>query len=201
MTRSLVVTGIVSLILTLLLARFTPLFNPLTNFIIETYRHSVQRPEELSVRGCQLSSEACIFDRLNGKIVKPLQTNEGVDTESAGLNSGTAFLSLQPRPIRSSKSFNFEVKLTGVQPDRVWIDLQGKEMYMGVNQTELTRTISSIETFTENETPTHSASSLGALWSAPGSIGLCTTGEMIWNLRLILETAEQQKIYLFEFEA
>lgn len=94
---------------------------------------------------------------------------------------GQASFSLLPQPPSSKAGISYELSLDGQQPDKAWVDLQGKEMYMGVNQTNLA--------LANNR------------WSAPATLGVCTTGEMRWILTLILERAEQQKIYRFEFDA
>jgi len=92
-----------------------------------------------------------------------------------------ASLTLTPQPPSSKSGINVEFNLSGDAPQRVWIDLQGKTMYMGINQRDLQ--------------PTE------GVWKAPASLGVCTTGMMRWVLRLILEQHQRQQIYRFEFDA
>lgn len=94
---------------------------------------------------------------------------------------GEARFELTPQPPSSKAPIAFELRLSAEQPQRVWIDLQGKEMYMGVNQTNLKFESGS--------------------WSALGTLGVCTTGTMRWVLALILERGDEQQIYNFEFDA
>ena len=94
---------------------------------------------------------------------------------------GEADFRLTPTPPSSKAPIRFTLSIEGKQPDRVWVDLQGKEMYMGVNQTNLNFD--------------------AGIWSAPGTLGVCTTGTMRWVLSLILERGEQQQVYTFEFDA
>lgn len=94
---------------------------------------------------------------------------------------GEASLTLTPQPPSSKSGINVEFNLSGDAPQRVWIDLQGKTMYMGINQRDLQ--------------PTE------GVWKAPASLGVCTTGMMRWVLRLILEQHQRQQIYRFEFDA
>lgn len=108
---------------------------------------------------CPLASQACEFET----------------------TFGSAKFTLLPQPPSSKEGINLELQLSDQQPEKVWVDLQGKEMYMGVNQTNLQL---------ENGS-----------WAAPATLGVCTTGEMLWELTLILEHLQQQDIYRFEFSA
>lgn len=94
---------------------------------------------------------------------------------------GTATLDLSPRPLSSAKPFKVSLSYPGDASGGVWIDLQGKEMYMGVNQVNLI--------------------SKGDQWLGEANLGLCTTGTMRWVLNLVIEGAQGQTIYQFEFDA
>lgn len=94
---------------------------------------------------------------------------------------GLASLELIPLPISSAAPFQLSVSYPGDAPDSVWVDLQGKEMYMGVNQVNLLQR--------------------GSVWQAEANLGICTTGTMRWVLNLILEQSDGQEVYQFEFDA
>jgi len=123
------------------------------------FYYSVQNRAEFELVDCHVAQQSCRFNTPFGE----------------------AHFSLLPQPPSSRAGISFELNLDGVQPDKVWVDLQGKEMYMGVNQTNLLR--------------------VNNRWSAPATLGVCTTGTMRWILTLILEREQQQKIYRFEFDA
>jgi len=95
--------------------------------------------------------------------------------------AGVASLELTPLPVRSSRPFQLNVSYPGDAPERIWFDLQGKKMYMGVNQVEL-------EPHTQG-------------WSAQANLGICTTGTMTWVLKLVVEQQDGQQVYQFEFDA
>jgi hypothetical protein len=95
--------------------------------------------------------------------------------------AGRASLELSPLPISSAAPFQLSVSYPRDALDNIWIDLQGKEMYMGVNQVNLVRR--------------------GPLWQAEANLGICTTGTMRWVLNLILEQSDGQEVYQFEFDA
>jgi len=100
-------------------------------------------------------------------------------------NAGVAWLELSPRPISSASPFQVNVSYPGDAPSNIWIDLQGKEMYMGINQVTLERT--------DESQSKH--------WKAEANLGICTTGIMRWVLNLILEQKDGQEVYRFEFDA
>lgn len=95
--------------------------------------------------------------------------------------TGVASLELTPTLVSSAAPFKLSVSYPGDAPTAVWVDLQGKEMYMGVNQPQLERQAES--------------------WSAEANLGVCTTGTMRWVLKLVVEFGAKQQIYQFEFDA
>jgi hypothetical protein len=95
--------------------------------------------------------------------------------------TGVATLELTPTRVSSAAPFKLSVSYPGDAPTAVWVDLQGKEMYMGVNQPHLERQ--------------------AELWSAEANLGVCTTGTMRWVLNLVVELQTKQQIYQFEFDA
>lgn len=88
---------------------------------------------------------------------------------------------LGPMPARSLNNMTLtaETNLPGV--DRVWVDLQGADMYMGVNQFEL-----------------HASKKA---WEGSTQLAVCTTGTMTWLANVIFETDSEQKIVELRFDA
>jgi len=91
--------------------------------------------------------------------------------------------SLGPLPLRSMTALNAQLGVKGIEPERVRLSLEGREMYMGLNQAELT--------------PTGSAGN----WRGSTELAACTTGRMVWRARLTLHTNERQYETWFDFEA
>ncbi|MBN0989533.1 hypothetical protein [Amphritea pacifica] len=91
---------------------------------------------------------------------------------------------IQPRPVRSMTPLNYRVSIDGTSASKVIINLQGSEMYMGINQTQLTPVESSPGNF-----------------SGQGELAVCTTGEMLWRLTVSAETAAGPINTWFEFRA
>lgn len=105
-----------------------------------------------------------------------VENNSGTSYSSCDLNQGPceleidgqpARLSLAPIPVRSATPLTFTLELGGQQPERVWLDLQGAEMYMGINQSEFQKR--------------------DGLWIANTELAVCTTGTMLWRARITLE--------------
>lgn len=93
-------------------------------------------------------------------------------------------LDIQPRPIRSMTPLNYRVSIDGTRSNKVMVKLQGSEMYMGINQTELTPVDDKPGDF-----------------SGKGELAVCTTGEMLWRLTVSAETATGPLTTWFEFRA
>lgn len=85
--------------------------------------------------------------------------------------------------IRSLTPLPFVASLSGVEADSVTLVLEGKEMFMGVNQFSMSQQ--------------HDGS-----WHATTELAVCTTGKMVWLANVIIERAHQQPVKAtFEFEA
>ena len=93
-------------------------------------------------------------------------------------------LDIQPRDIRSLTPLNYRVSIEGADAKQVIIDLQGTEMYMGINQTALSPVADKPGVFT-----------------GQGELGVCTTGEMGWRLTVSAETDAGRLDTRFNFRA
>ncbi|WP_428035529.1 hypothetical protein [Amphritea sp.] len=109
-----------------------------------------------------------------------------LNKQSCSVDIGEVHLNLdiQPRPVRSMTPLNYRVSIDGTMASKVMINLQGSEMYMGINQTELTPL---------KDKP--------GVFYGKGELAVCTTGEMIWRLTVSAETAAGPLTTWFEFRA
>ena len=82
------------------------------------------------------------------------------------------------------KPIDFEVSVEGIQAEAVLVDLQGTEMYMGINQTEL-----------------QPASQNPGLFTGQGALGACVTGEMGWRATVLVNTSQGAIKAHFDFRA
>ena len=88
---------------------------------------------------------------------------------------------LGPMPARSLNSMTLTAETDLPEVNRVWVDLQGADMYMGVNQFEM-------------EKSDH-------LWQGKTQLAVCTTGTMTWLAKVIFETDSEQEIVELRFDA
>lgn len=93
-------------------------------------------------------------------------------------------LSIVAEEISSSKPLQFEVTLDNIDAQQVMVDLQGKSMYMGINQTLLTKVSD-----TQNR------------WQGNITLPICTTGKMTWVSSIQIEEQGQIIKADFEFDA
>lgn len=106
--------------------------------------------------------------------------------QSCKVDIGEASLTLdiQPREIRSLTPLNYQVSIEGTNVSQVMISLQGSEMYMGINQTELSP-----------------VAGKPGVFKGQGELAVCTTGEMKWRLTVSAKTEAGQLNTWFEFRA
>ncbi len=109
-----------------------------------------------------------------------------LNKQSCSVNMGEVSMTLdiQPRPVRSLVPLNYQLRINGTTASKVMINLQGSEMFMGINQTELTPV--------ENKPGD---------FIGKGELAVCTTGEMLWRLTVSAETAAGPLTTWFEFRA
>lgn len=94
-------------------------------------------------------------------------------------------LSISDQPLVSLKPLTFSAALKGIEAEQVVLDLKGKEMYMGINQTEM-------KFDSESQT-----------WIATTELAVCTTGTMLWqaDIKILPPNTDQPITATFEFEA
>lgn len=107
-------------------------------------------------------------------------------TQSCAVNFGEINLTLDvnPKMIRSLTPLTYKVTISGAETETVMIDLQGVDMFMGLNQAQLSPVAGKKGSFT-----------------GTGELGVCTTGEMMWRATLIAETSKGQLKTWFDFPA
>ncbi|WP_415900743.1 hypothetical protein [Neptuniibacter sp. QD48_11] len=99
-------------------------------------------------------------------------------------NNQQVGLSIVAEEISSSKPLLFDVTIENIAAEQVLVDLQGKSMYMGVNQTLLTKIPG-----TDNR------------WQGSITLPICTTGKMTWVSSIKIEEQGQITQANFEFDA
>lgn len=93
-------------------------------------------------------------------------------------------LSLTPGPLVSLQKLAIEVRLEGIEAESVVLDLQGVEMYMGLNQTEL-----------------EPDPEMVGVWRGETELAVCTSGEMTWRASVLADSQDALYSTRFEFEA
>jgi len=102
----------------------------------------------------------------------------------ASLDTQTISVEVNPQAIRSTIPLTFTVHLDGIDADAVNLSLEGVDMFMGLNQTQLSPV---------QDKP--------GFWRGVTEIAICTTGEMMWRARVIAQQDQQQLEAHFDFSA
>lgn len=116
-----------------------------------------------------------------------LQSNQSqscdlnLNTCTAEVGDRTISLTLNPAPAKSLTPLTFTAEIKGNQPEAVWLDIQGEEMYMGLNQPEMRLR--------------------DGRWSTQTELAVCTTGRMRWKTTLVLVDGDTQSQASFYFDA
>ena len=82
-------------------------------------------------------------------------------------------LSIEPKQFSSLKPLLFTAEISGLDATEAILDLQGKEMYMGINQTPLTLNPNT------------------QVWTGVTELAVCTTGSMLWQASVIARENDQ----------
>ena len=114
-----------------------------------------------------------------------LQNANTDTTASCEIDTGNCHFSLDqqdyqisfgPMPARALQPMKLELTTSNRKIAKVWVDLQGVDMYMGVNQFELT--------------------DIGDSWKGTTELAVCTTGKMRWLARVIIEQNPGETLFL-----
>lgn len=112
----------------------------------------------------------------------PCNLHQGVCIASSGKQ--LLQLSLTPGPLVSMQPLSIEVRLQHFDARQVMLDLQGVEMYMGLNQTQLQQ---------DPERPD--------IWRGTTELAVCTTDEMTWRANVYIDTPDTLYSTRFDFDA
>ena len=88
-------------------------------------------------------------------------------------DGGQVEFSIEPRPIPTLKQLQLQATFSGVEVRGVAVDLAGAEMQMGYNRPQLERQPGGGERFT-----------------GQASLPVCITGNMVWNITVIVDTGK-----------
>lgn len=88
---------------------------------------------------------------------------------STSIKDQTITLDIQPKPIRVARMLNVRVKLTGIQAEKVELDIAGQNMYMGYNRVTLTPVTGQPH-----------------LYEGQSMLAFCTNDKMDWHLSVLV---------------
>lgn len=123
---------------------------------------SPQAPSLSTAPGCDLSAGPC--------------TSQGAERSMT--------LTLASGPARAGDTVQFSLQLKGIQPRSVTLQLEGRDMYMGINRLQLEE----------------SADQPG-LWLGSTELAICTTRLMQWRARIEAQTDTAPITAHYEFSA
>lgn len=86
--------------------------------------------------------------------------------------------------VSSLQPTDWQVKVEGIESSNVLLDLQGVDMFMGPNQTLFSPA--------ENQS---------GLFRGQAILGACTTGEMLWEATVLMDTPKGKVTTRFGFKA
>ncbi|UTW13588.1 hypothetical protein [Marinobacterium rhizophilum] len=142
----------------------------------------------LLLAACLLAS-ALLLPRLLASSQPPdLITEPGCDLSAGPCSSRAAeqsmTLALSSGPAQAGSTVQFSLQLKAVPAQAVWLQLEGRDMYMGINRIPLEK----------------SADSPG-LWHGTTELAICTTELMQWQVRVEATAAATPITALFEFSS
>jgi len=124
-------------------------------------------------------------NQLTGDIQLPapdcLATDKGCRTQQDQLSIG---MQLDTQRVRAATPLQFEVELGNIPAEAVMVDLQGRDMYMGINQVQLSPV---------PDKP--------GFWQGETELAVCVTGEMTWQASVVAATTKARISTQFEFKA
>ncbi len=128
------------------------------------------------------------FSQPEPTVATPLSSPAGCDIsqQSCSVSQGdmTITVDITPRTIRSMVPLEYRVRVSGVEVESAMLEMQGVDMFMGLNQT-----------------PLQASTSEPGLFTGTGELGVCTTGEMTWRATVTVNTASGPVQTWFDFRA
>ncbi len=124
-------------------------------------------------------------DALQGDIQLPEPdcevTTAGCKTQ---LDQLSVSMQLDKSRIHAATPLTFTVQLDNIPAQSVMVDLQGRDMYMGINQVQLSPVEGS-----------------PGKWQGSTELAVCVTGEMTWQARVLAATDDARISTQFRFQA
>lgn len=93
-------------------------------------------------------------------------------------------LSVDATQIHSATPLTFEIEVSDPSVDAVALHLEGRDMYMGLNQKQFSRVEGS-----------------DTRWQGTTELAICTTGEMIWRAKVLTRNNNRLSEAQFYFSA
>ncbi|RUM90033.1 MAG: hypothetical protein DSZ27_09825 [Thiomicrospira sp.] len=109
----------------------------------------------------------------------PVNTSCKLDASacSTSVEKQSITLDIQPKPIRVARMLNIRVKLTGIEAEKVELDIAGQNMYMGYNRVTLTP-----------------VKGRPHLYEGQSMLAFCTNDKMDWHLSVLVTQKKQPLI-------
>ncbi|QBZ83962.1 hypothetical protein GHNINEIG_02031 [Hydrogenovibrio crunogenus] len=109
----------------------------------------------------------------------PVNTSCKLDASacSTSVKNQSITLDIQPKPIRVARMLNVRVKLTGIEAEKVELDIAGQNMYMGYNRVTLTP-----------------VKGYPHLYEGQSMLAFCTNDKMDWHLSVLVTQKNQPLI-------
>jgi len=126
-----------------------------------------------------------LWPMINPQVVTTLPFDPNCDLQSGPCvtempGGQRVTLSIEPRPIPLVKPLQFKVKVDGVEVNKVFVDIQGLGMNMGINRPQL------------------KPQSAGS-YSGEGMLPVCIRNSMEWEVSVLLDTDEGMISIPFRF--
>ncbi len=121
-----------------------------------------QPPSLITEPGCDLSDSPC--------------------ASRAGEQS--MLLELSSGPAQAGRTVEFSLQLQAIPAQAIWLQLEGRDMYMGINRLQLQQA---------DDTP--------GLWRGATELAICTTERMLWQVRVEALAPTSPITAIYEFSA
>ncbi|WP_431685691.1 hypothetical protein [Hahella sp. NBU794] len=99
---------------------------------------------------------------------------------SLPVDAGNVSFSFGDEPIHPARAFPIRLQLHGIEAERVRVDFEGADMYMGLNQTKLTRMAD-------------------GSYQGEGYLPVCITGRMLWKATIFIGRESDTLALVSEF--
>ncbi len=105
--------------------------------------------------------------------------------EASFSEGGKITFSINPHPIKPLKPLDLRVKVENISAEKVYVNFEGIDMYMGFYRPELV---------SQENNPT------GHLFKGQATLSVCTLDKMFWQATVIISTGKGLYVAPFQFE-